>query len=79
MVFSSPRFDRFAGRSGAKPIGVLDLGYGSFVCLVDPPDTPPSGHLGRKSVRPKACHGALSGPFFDMFFASILDLSLIHI
>ena len=37
------------------------------------PPYPPSGHLGLKSVRVNACHGALGRPFFDHFFASILD------
>ena len=49
---------------------MLDLGYWSFGCLVDPP---PSGHPGFKSVRPNAWNGALGGPFFDHFFESILD------
>ena len=51
---------------------MLDLKYWSFGCLVDPP-LPPSGHPGPKCVKVKACHGALGGPFFDHFFASILD------
>ena len=37
---------KFAGRSGSEPIGVLDLGYGSWVDLVDPPQTPPVGTPG---------------------------------
>ena len=62
----------FAGCSAAEPIGVLDLKYGSLVDSIDPPPTPPSGHPGLKSVRAKACHGALGRPFFDHFFESIL-------
>ena len=34
---------------------------------------PPRRASGPKSVRAKAWHGALGGPFFDHFFASILD------
>ena len=37
-----------------------------------PPD-PPSGHLGPRMSTVNASHGALGGPFFDNFFASILD------
>ena len=31
---------KFAGRSGSEPIGVLDLGYWSLGCIVDPPLPP---------------------------------------
>ena len=54
-------------------MGMLDLEYGSLVDYLIPPPTPPSGHLGPQSVRANACHGALGRPFFDHFFASILD------
>jgi hypothetical protein len=60
-------------RQAFRPIGVLDLGYWSFGCLVDTPPYPPSGHLGPRMCIPNACHGALGRPFFDHFFASILD------
>ena len=39
-----------------------------FGCLVEPP-TPSRRALGPKSVRVKACHGALGGPFFIMFLS----------
>ena len=55
---------------------MLDLKYWSLGCLVDPPPTPRSGHLGLKSVRTNASHGALGGPFFTNLFASIVDLIL---
>ena len=51
---------------------MLDLGYWSSGCLLDPP-YPPSGHLGPRMSTVNACHGALGGPFFDYFCASILD------
>ena len=37
-LYTNP--EQFAGRSGAKPIGVLDLKYWSLGCLVDPPQPP---------------------------------------
>ena len=51
---------------------MLDLKYWSLGCLVDPPN-PPSGHLGPRMSTFNACHGALGGPLFDHFFASILS------
>ena len=67
------KIDKFAGRSGAKPTGVLDLQYWSRGCLLDPPPTPPSGHLGPRMCTVKTRTGALGGPFFDHFFTSILS------
>ena len=52
---------------------MLDLKPQVFGCLLDPPPTPPRGHLGPKSVEANVWHGALGGPFFDHCFASILD------
>ena len=37
------------------------------------PPYPPSGHLVPRMSILNACHGALGGPFFDHFFASILN------
>jgi len=42
-----------------------------LIWLISP--YPPSGHLGSKSVRVNAWHGALGRPFFDHFLGSILD------
>ena len=72
-MLKSDQTTRFAGRSGSEPIGVLDRQYWSLGCLVDPPPTPPSGHLGPRMSTVNACHGALGGPFFDHLFESILD------
>ena len=52
---------------------MLDLGYiGLWVVYLIPP-YPRSGHLGPRMSILNACHGALGRPFFDHFFASILD------
>ena len=64
---------KFAGCSAAEPIGVLDLGEGSLVDSIDPPPTPPDGHSGLRMSTLNAWHGALGGPFFYHFSASIFD------
>ncbi len=40
---NQPLRNKFAGRSVAQPMGVLDLQYGSLVDSIDPPPYPPTG------------------------------------
>ena len=63
------------GVAVAKPIGVLDLKYGplDFGSRADPPPTLPRRAPGPKSAIVRTTCGALGGPFFDHFFASILS------
>ena len=64
------KLKKFAGR---KSSGVLDLKYGYFNPSILPPPTPSRRASGPRMCTANVCHGALGGPFFDHFFASILD------
>ena len=59
--------NKFAGLSGAKPIGVLDLKYWSFGCLVDPP-LPPQCAPGAAHVHPQCVSWGPGRSIFLYFF-----------
>ena len=65
---------------GLRPIGVLDLGYGSLVLVLIPPPIPPVGTRGRAcpppmpGMEPRAVHFSIIVCFDFVFnFGLVLD------
>ena len=67
MFFNSP------GVAVAKPMGVLDLQYGSLDVGLNTPQTPPEGPQGRACPPSMSLTAPLGGSFCDHFIASILS------
>ena len=66
------KFEKALNSPGLRPSGVLDLGYGSFGCFLDPP-LPPQWASGAQKCDCQNYSWSPGRSFFDHFFASILD------